>query len=104
MTIGQMELSHEALAALCAKWRIRRLALFGSVLRGDMRPDSDVDLLVDFEPGEKWSLLQLATAEQEFGRLFGRKVDLVDRASLARSQNPYRRDAILESAEVVYGA
>lgn len=104
MTIGQIEVSNDALAQLCAKWRIRRIALFGSALRGDMCPDSDVDLLVDFEPGEKWSLLQLATAEQEFASMFGRKVDLVDRASLARSQNPYRRDAILESAEVVYGA
>lgn len=104
MTIGQIEVSNDALADLCAKWRIRRIALFGSALRGDMCPDSDVDLLVDFEPGEKWSLLQLATAEQEFASMFGRRVDLVDRASLMKSQNPYRREAILNSAEVVYGA
>jgi predicted nucleotidyltransferase len=99
-----MDLTEEALRELCRKWKIRRLALFGSALTGRLGPESDVDLLAEFEPGENWSLMDLARAEEEFGRLLGRKVDLVDRVALQRSANWIRRQAILSSAEVIYGA
>jgi predicted nucleotidyltransferase len=104
MTIGTLEVSDRELGTLCRKWRISRLALFGSALTGRLGPESDIDLLVDFEPGEQWSLLDLARAEEEFAALFGHRVDLVDKRSLVRSSNWIRRDAIVNSAEVIYGA
>jgi hypothetical protein len=104
MAVGACEVSRQELAALCRKWRITRLALFGSALAGQLRSDSDVDLLADFEPGERWSLMDLVRAEAEFAGLFGRRVDLVDRAGLERSPNWIRREAILQTAEVIYAA
>ena len=104
MRIADMEIPDEALRATCRRWKIRRLELFGSARIGRLRPDSDIDLLAEFEPDEQWSLMDLARAQDEFSSLFGRKVDLVDRMSLERSANWIRRDAILNSAEVVYGS
>jgi uncharacterized protein len=104
MRIGDIEVPDEALQGICAKWKIRRLELFGSALTDRLGPDSDIDLLAEFEVDEQWSLMDLARAEEEFSRLFGRKVDLVDRKSLERSANLIRRDAILNSTEVVYAA
>ena len=98
------EVSNRELAELCRKWRINRLALVGSALSVQFRPDSDIDLLAEFEPGEQWSLMDLVRAEAEFAGLFGRHVDLVDKGSLQRSSNWIRRDAILQSAEVIYAA
>lgn len=102
MKIGNVEISGEALGAICRKWKIRRLEIFGSATTGRLRPDSDVDLLVEFEADENWSLMDLARAQEEFSLLLGRRVDLVDRANLQRSANWIRRDAILNSAELVY--
>jgi len=104
MRIGGIEVPEQALRALCKQWKIRRLELFGSAQTGQLRADSDIDLLIEFEPDEKWSLMDLARAEEEFTLLFGRKVDLVDRKNLERSTNWIRRDAILNSAEEVYSA
>ena len=104
MRIGDMEISDEALQATCRKWKIRRLEIFGSARSGRLRPDSDIDLLAEFEADEQWSLMDLARAQEEFSLLFGRKVDLVDRMSLQRSTNWIRREAILNSTEVVYGS
>ena len=103
MRIGNIEISDEALRVTCRKWKIRKLELFGSARTGQLRPDSDIDLLAEFEADEQWSLMDLVHAQEEFTLLFGRKVDLVDRGNLLRSTNWIRRDAILNSAEVVYG-
>ncbi|MGA2401846.1 MAG: nucleotidyltransferase domain-containing protein [Syntrophobacteraceae bacterium] len=103
MRIQDMEISDETLRAICERWKIRRLELFGSARTGSLRPDSDIDLLVEFEPDEQWSLMDLARAEEDLSLLFGRRVDLVDRKSLERSTNWIRREAILGSTEVVYG-
>jgi len=89
---------------LCRKWRIVRLELFGSALRADFRHDSDIDLLATFEEGIFWSAFRLHQAEQEFSQLFGRKVDLISRRALERSDNPIRRKAILEHTELLYAA
>ena len=102
MTIGPANVPDAILSELCRKWRITRIALFGSAQRGELRLGSDIDLLVDFEPGENWSLMDLARAEAEFADAFGFPVDLVDRRSLERGANRVRSDAILGSAEVVY--
>jgi uncharacterized protein len=88
----------EELAAFCRRWRIRWLALFGSVLTDNFRPDSDIDLLVEFEPG--WTPgLAIIDLEEELAALFGgRTVDLVSRKYL----NRWIRDRVLAEAEVLF--
>ncbi len=104
MKLGNVEVPQEAVQMICRKWKIRRLEVFGSALAGRLGPESDIDLLAEFEADERWSLMDLARAEEEFSLLLGRRVDLVDRKSLERSANPIRRRAILNSTEVVYAA
>jgi predicted nucleotidyltransferase len=77
------------------------LSLFGSVLREDFDSESDVDVLVQFDPGVVWSLLDLMTMRSELLTLLGRQVDLVEQAGL---RNPFRRAAIILSKQVVYAA
>jgi uncharacterized protein len=89
----------EALAALCERYRIRKLSLFGSTLKGTARPDSDVDLLVEFEPDARPSLLDMAQIEIELSKLLGgRRVDLRTAAELSR----YFRDDVIREAQVQY--
>jgi uncharacterized protein len=104
MRIGDIEVPDEALREMCRKWKIRRLELFGSARSGRLGPYSDVDFLAEFEADEQWTLMDLARAQEDFSMLLGRKVDLVDRKNLERSANLIRRDAILNSTEVVYAA
>ena len=88
------------LAALCRRHRIQRLALFGSVLREDFTPASDVDVLVEFEPGTRLSLFGMARIENDLSDLLGWKVDLHEPQSLL----PALRDRILGAAREVYVA
>jgi predicted nucleotidyltransferase len=83
---------------------VTEFGLFGSVLRDDFRRDSDIDVLVHFAPTAQHSVFDLMRMEAELTRLFGRKVDLVDRRVLEQSPNYIRRRHILESAEIVYAA
>lgn len=97
----QLLISPDELAQFCRSHHIRWLALFGSVLNGTARPDSDIDLLVEFEPGFEPGLIGLAAlAEELSARLGGRKVDLRTPRELSR----YFRDEILQTAEVHYAA
>lgn len=99
--MNHLPVSEEQLAEFCRKHHIRRLSLFGSTLKGTARPDSDVDLLVEFEPGEGPGLIGLACMEEELSStLGGRKVDLRTPKELSR----YFRDEVLRSAEVLYAA
>jgi predicted nucleotidyltransferase len=91
---------NEEIAEFCRRHRIRRLAFFGSVLRDDFRPDSDVDVLVQFEPGTRMGMIRLAGLELELGEILGRKVDLNTPGFLSR----YYRDQVLAEAEVQYDA
>jgi uncharacterized protein len=92
---------HEAWASLCQRRGIRRLSLFGSTLSGGARPDSDIDLLVEFEPQAKPGLIALAGIELELSLLLnGRKVDLRTPQDLSR----YFREEVLRTAEVEYAA
>ena len=86
------------IAEFCQRHRIRRLALFGSVLHGDERPDSDIDLLVEFEPEARVGLIGLASIQLELSQLLGRPVDLRTASELSR----YFRDRVLAEAEVQY--
>jgi len=99
-----LDLDRPELAAFCRRWKVREIAAFGSVLRDDFRADSDVDLLVTFDPDANWGLLDQATMEGELEAILGRKVDLVSRRAIERSANWIRRKAILESAEVIHVA
>jgi len=90
------------IADFCRKWKIRELALFGSVLREDFRPDSDVDVLVTFEEDAGWSLFDHVRMEDELATIVGRKVDVLSRRAVERSENWIRRKAILESAVQYY--
>jgi predicted nucleotidyltransferase len=92
---------YEQIVDFCQRWHINELALFGSVLREDFRPDSDVDVLVTFAPNAPYSLFDLIRMENELSKLFGRDVDLIEKAGL---QNPFRRHAILKSSQVIYMA
>lgn len=94
----------EALANFCQRWRITELALFGSVLRADFRPESDVDVLVSFAPTTSWSLIDMALMEEELSALLGRPVDLVSRRGVEQSRNWLIKREILSHAEVIYHA
>lgn len=87
--------------AFCAKWKIREFALFGSVLREDFGPRSDVDVLVTLEKDAPWSLYEWIDMIDELKAMFGREVDLVEKTAI---RNPFRRHAILKDARVLYAA
>lgn len=97
--MAQIPVDKEKVAAFCRKHRIKRLALFGSVLCADFRPDSDVDVLVEFEPGSVPGLFGIARMERELSALLGgRKVDLRTPEDLSR----YFRQSVLAEAETQY--
>lgn len=90
------------LAAIAERWKVTRLELFGSVLRDDFRPDSDVDVLVTFAPDARIGLLGLVELQDELATLFGRQVDVIERTSMERSPNYLRRREILRGPLTVY--
>lgn len=101
----KLNLPHDKIAAFCRKWNVSEFALFGSVLRDDFRPDSDVDVLVSFPSYDATpSLFDHVDMQDELVEIFGRRVDLLTRAGVEDSRNPIRKRAILESARVVYAA
>jgi len=98
------EVNRTRVGEFCQKWRIVELALFGSALRPDFGPASDVDVLVTFAPDSHPSLFDLVLMEEELKEIFGRAVDLVSRRGIEGSRNYIRRKAILGSAQVLYAA
>ena len=96
-----IDVDRERIEAFCRKWKIREFALFGSVLRDDFRPDSDVDVLVVFDPDFQPALRDWLDMEDELEAMFGRKVDLVEKGSV---ENPFKRRHILRSNAVLYAA
>ena len=96
----RIPIDRQKTADFCRRHHIRRLALFGSVLRDDFRPDSDVDVLIEFEAGATAGFLRLAAMEIELSEMLRRKVDLRTPAELSR----YSRDEVLRMAEVQYAA
>ncbi|MCK4403063.1 MAG: nucleotidyltransferase family protein [Dehalococcoidia bacterium] len=95
----QTDIPRENIAEFCQEHYIRKLSLFGSVLREDFRPESDVDVLVEFEPGHVPGFIRLASMELELSKLFGgRKVDINTAQCLSR----YFRDEVVRIAEVQY--
>ncbi|MBI5827314.1 MAG: nucleotidyltransferase family protein [Deltaproteobacteria bacterium] len=104
MAKAHIDIPKDKIAEFCKKWQVREFALFGSVLRDDFRPDSDIDVLVTFDEEARHSLFDLVHMEDDLKAIFGRKVDLVSRRGIESSRNYMRRNAILNSAEIVYAA
>jgi predicted nucleotidyltransferase len=102
MAKPRIELPREQLAEFCRRWGIRELALFGSVLRDDFRPNSDLEVLVIFASGTDQSLLVHVRMEQELAELLGRKIDVLSKRAVEQSHNLIRRQQILDTAQVVY--
>ena len=101
MKFHNIELPKEKIVAFCQRWKVTELALFGSVLRDDFRPDSDIDVLVTLAPDCGLGLFELAQMQEELKAMFAREVDLVEKDGL---RNPFRRHAILNNMEVIYAA
>jgi predicted nucleotidyltransferase len=102
---AKIPIEYEKIVEFCQHWTITELALFGSVLRDDFQPDSsDIDVLVSFAQDAHWTLFDLVDIEEDLQSIFQRKVDLVSRRGIERSQNHLRRQAILNSAQVIYAA
>jgi predicted nucleotidyltransferase len=97
-------ISADRITDFCRRWKVAELALFGSVLRGDFGPDSDVDVLVSFAPEVRWSLFDLVVMQSELEAILGREVDLVERTAVEQAENYIRRKSILSNIEVIYAA
>jgi uncharacterized protein len=101
MVSPNLPIPEKKIRTFCRRWKVTEFALFGSVLREDFRPESDVDVLVSFAANARWSLWDLAEMQQELEGIFGRSVDLVENGTL---RNPFRRQSIMSTKEVVYAA
>jgi len=99
-----IKLPKEKIAEFCKRWKVREFAIFGSVLRNDFRPDSDIDIIVDFETGAHISLFDLVSMTDELRVIFQRNVDLLTRRGVEQSRNYIRRKEILSSMQVVHAA
>lgn len=99
---ARIDIPKEEIIAFCQRNHIRRMALFGSVLRDDFTPESDVDVLVDFEPDARIGYIGLAGLEIELDKILGRKVDLYTFEGIKSSRNWLLRKEILNSTEAVY--
>ena len=104
LTHGRLSIDEAVLDEFCRRWKIAKLELFGSALRPDFNPDSDIDLLVTWAPDATWGLFQVVGAEIELAEKLGRKVDLVSRRVIEGSYNHIRRKMILDSVVPVYVA
>ncbi|MBN2020136.1 MAG: nucleotidyltransferase domain-containing protein [Sedimentisphaerales bacterium] len=101
---GHITIPKDKIQEFCRGHHIGSLALFGSVLREDFRPESDVDILVEFEKGHQPDLFGIIELQEELSKIIGHKVDLVERRAVEKSENYIRRRHILESAEIIYVA
>jgi len=101
MKFHNIDISEDKVAEFCRRRKVVELALFGSVLRDDFGPDSDIDVLITFTPDCGWSLWDLFDMREELHKIFGRDVDLVEKDAL---RNPFRKHEILRTYEVVYAA
>ena len=98
MSTARIEIPKEEISGFCKRNHIRKLSLFGSVLHGNFRPDSDIDLLVEFDPEHILGFFKLAHMQRELSEIMGKKVDLRTPQELSK----YFRDEVLSEAEVQY--
>lgn len=97
----QIDIPRSRIEDFCRRWKVAEFSMFGSVLREDFKPDSDVDVLIEFAPEAGWSLFDWVDMIEELKGIFGREVDLVEKSGL---RNPFRRYSILTTREIVYAA
>jgi uncharacterized protein len=102
MTLQRLQLDEGAIRDFCRAYRVRELSVFGSVLTGDFRPDSDVDFLFTLDDPSNLTFQSWEEMEESLAAIVGRRVDLVPRRSVEASENPYRRNHILGTAQPVY--
>jgi len=102
--VDLLNIDRATLEAFCRRWKVQELSAFGSVLRDDFGPESDVDLLVTFASDAEWTLFDHFRMEEELAEILGREVDLLTRRSVETSPNWIRRRRILESARTIYAA
>jgi predicted nucleotidyltransferase len=100
----KIKLPKAKIAEFCKRWNVSEFAVFGSALRPDFRPDSDVDVLVSFTPQAHVTLFDMVHMQDELKAIFGRNVDLVSKRGVESSRNYLRRKRILESAQVIHAA
>lgn len=99
-----IDIPHDAIVDFCQRWNVTEFAFFGSVLRDDFSPDSDIDVLISFSPGAAPGLFDVVTMRDELEGVFRRKVDLLTRPGVENSHNWIRRKEILGTAETYYAA
>ena len=97
----RIDIHKDKIAEFCRRWKVKELAIFGSALGNDFRPDSDIDVLVVFQDDAEWNLFDRMRAEDELKQIFGRQVDLVEKNAI---RNPFRRHHILRNHEVIYAS
>ncbi|MEM9244628.1 MAG: nucleotidyltransferase family protein [Cyanobacteria bacterium P01_F01_bin.153] len=102
MTITALQPTLKEIPDFCRRWQVKELSLFGSVLRDDFRPDSDIDVMVKFHPDANPTFSTLDKMEAELKTIFHRDIDLVTRQGIETSRNYLRRNEILSSAQVIY--
>ncbi len=98
---SQINIPQDKVRAVCRKWKINEFSLFGSVLRDDFDPDSDIDVMVSFEENAGWDLFDLVYMIEELKTIFGREVDLVEKGTVT---NPFRLHSIMTTRQVLYAA
>jgi hypothetical protein len=100
--VNNLKVSIDSIREFCQRWGVSELSLFGSVLRDDFRPDSDIDVMVTFADGTGMTLVRWMGMTEELEAIFGREVDLMTRRTIERARNKLTRAAILETAQVIY--
>ena len=98
----RVPISMDAIREFCHKWNVTEFAFFGSVLRDDFRPDSDIDVLITFSPNAHPTLITLARMGIELEAIFGRKVDLLERGGFEQCRNPYIKRPVERSLRTIY--
>ena len=104
MTKHGIQLDTENIRHFCRRWKVSTLSVFGSILRDDFRPDSDLDFLVDFEEGEDWDLFDDLQMRDELSDIIGRDANILTRRAVESAQNRYLRQEILSTAEAICAA
>ena len=102
MQVYSVEIPDNQLKQFCQRWKVSELAIFGSALREDYQQDSDVDILISFEPEYQWGLFDLVNMENELKTIFGKEIDLVEKNAVENSRNYIRRKGILDGAQIIF--
>ena len=101
MNLSNLSINKKDIESIAKKWGVKEFSIFGSVLGEDFKEDSDIDVLIQFEPDSQYSLFDLVDLKEELEEIFNRTVDIVEKSSI---RNPFRKKEILRTARVIYVA